>query len=218
VRAFPRESQVVLEVEDEGEGIPPELLPRVMEPFFTTKGRGQGTGLGLSTAFRTVEAHGGHLTLTSQRGVGTKVTVTLPAAGTQTPEAAAKPAPSAPLAGARVLLVDDEPAILSSLSQLLAGEGLQVTAFASAEEAWSWVQDQEVDAAVLDVLLPGMSGIQLASLLAARHPQVALVLSSGHGLTSLPPELAQHRRLALLQKPYPVKALLQLLQELLAKA
>lgn len=216
VRARRHEQHVLLQVEDEGVGIPPEMLPRVFEPFFTTKPRGQGTGLGLTTAFRTVEAHGGRLEIASTPGQGTCVSVLLPAAA---PPIAGVDVPTPPRVGiqARVLLVDDEPAILAALSNLLEQEGFQVAAFPTAEEAWAWAQRAQLEAAVLDVLLPGMSGVELALKLLSLHPQLALVFSSGHGVAQLPPELASHPKLAFQQKPYAVAALAQTLHQLLAR-
>lgn len=210
--ALRQEDKVVFQVEDQGKGIPPELLPRVLEPFFTTKPRGQGTGLGLTTAYRTVEAHGGQLTIWSQVNKGTRVTFSFPAA--EGPSAAPLKAASGPVAEspqALVLLVDDEPAILEGLAEGLRWEGYQVQAFTSGEEAWQWAQEHRADVVVLDMLLPGMDGLELAEKLSARDPEVAIIMSSGLVSGALPASLTSHRRLAFLQKPYTLRQLLEVL-------
>lgn len=207
-----QEDKVVFQVEDQGKGIPPEMLPRVLEPFFTTKPRGRGTGLGLTTAYRTVEAHGGQLRIWSEVNKGTRVTITLPAeAGTPTAPAQLPSGPGGVRPQGLVLLVDDEPAILEGLSDSLRWEGYQVQAFSSAEEAWQWAQEHRPDVVVLDVLLRGMDGLELAAKLYERDPEVAIILSSGFGLETLPPSLASHGKLAFLQKPYTIRQLLEVL-------
>ncbi len=217
IRAFPQDRQLVLEVEDRGSGIDPAHLPRVFDPFFTTKPLGQGTGLGLTTVYRTVEAHGGTVHIDSKLGVGTKVTVTLPLAAV--PEVV-QPTEQ-PLAregtqgvGCGVLLVDDEPTILDGLRQVLELEGFRVVCASSAEEALRLFQPNEIQVAVIDVLLPGINGMQLATHLLAKKPNLAVVFSSGHTWEALPPELAQRHAVVFLQKPYAAHVLVETLERL----
>lgn len=218
VRAYQQDAQVVLEVEDRGVGIAPEHLPRVFEPFFTTKPRGQGTGLGLTMAFRTVEAHGGTIHLDSKIGEGTRVTVRLPAAeGPAGPGRETKPAAEGTRRGCRVLLVDDEQAVLEGLEELLGMEGFAVVTASSAEEALAVFQPGAFDVAVVDVLLPGASGIALAQKLIASDPRLALVFASGHTPEVLPKELASRPRVMFLQKPFSVTVLLQTLERVLSQ-
>lgn len=216
VRAYHDNASVVLEVEDRGAGIAPEHLSRVFEPFFTTKPRGQGTGLGLSTALRTVEAHGGTIHIDSRLGEGTKVTVRLPAAEapaerTGETKAGVEGGPG----GSRVLLVDDERSVLEGLEELLEMEGFSVVTASSAEEALAVFQPGAFDVAVVDVLLPGVSGIALAQKLIQSDPQLALVFASGHTPEVLPHELASRPRVMFLQKPFSVRALLDTLRSVL---
>lgn len=214
ITAHRQEDKVVFQVEDQGKGIPPEILPRVLEPFFTTKPRGRGTGLGLTSAFRTVEAHGGQLDIWSEVNKGTRVTISLPAVvGLPTAPAQLSPSPGGKRSQALVLLVDDEPAILEGLGEGLAGEGYQVQAFASAEGAWQWAQEHQPDVVVLDVLLPGMDGLELAEKLLKKNPQVAIVVSSGFAPGVLPASLVFHKKLAFLQKPYTFSQLLETLDK-----
>lgn len=218
IRAYGGDSEVTIEVADRGVGIDPKDLPRVFEPFFTTKPRGKGTGLGLTTVYRIAEAYGGRVDISSRLGEGTTVRVVLPRAEVP-PEGGPELSPGEARAArqATVLLVDDERPILDGLCELLSLEGYRVIPAASGEEAWEVAQDQAPDVAVVDVLLPGMSGVQLATKLVAQNPELAVVFSSGHAPEALPPELAQRRRIAFLQKPYSVQELLGLLGNLLEK-
>lgn len=221
IRAYPRNGEVVLEVEDQGTGIDPVHLPRVFDPFFTTKPRGQGTGLGLTTVYRTVEAHGGTVAIDSRLGVGTKVTLTLPRIPppqTTKPSAAPSTLKASRPAGCGVLLVDDEPAILEGLRQVLELEGYRVVCAKSAEEALRSFQPSEIHVAVVDVLLPGVNGIQLAQHLLEKKPDLAVVFSSGHTPEALPPGLVSRDSVVFLQKPYTARVLLETVERLCSRA
>ncbi|MFZ5804909.1 MAG: ATP-binding protein [Acidobacteriota bacterium] len=220
IRAYPRNGEVVLEVEDQGTGIDPVHLPRVFDPFFTTKPRGQGTGLGLTTVYRTVEAHGGSVAIDSKLGVGTKVTLTLPRIPppqTTKPSAAPSTRKAPRPAGCGVLLVDDEPAILEGLRQVLELEGYRVVCAKSAEEALRSFQPSEIHVAVVDVLLPGVNGIQLAQHLLEKKPDLAVVFSSGHTPEALPPGLVSRDSVVFLQKPYTARVLLETVERLCSR-
>ena len=131
-----RES-VVLEVTDDGPGIPEEEQSKVFDPFFTTKDVGKGTGLGLSVAYAIVQEHGGRIWLTSKPGAGASFFVELPVVGqTLQPR---KPAP-APISleafkGVRVLVVEDEPALAAAVSEALGDAGFVVERAATARRA-----------------------------------------------------------------------------------
>ncbi|GBC80554.1 Sensor kinase CckA [bacterium HR09] len=221
IRVYPRNGEVVLEVEDHGTGIDPVHLPRVFDPFFTTKPRGHGTGLGLTTVYRTVEAHGGTVAIDSKLGVGTKVTLTLPRIPppqTTKPSAAPSTLKASRPAGCGVLLVDDEPAILEGLRQVLELEGYRVVCAKSAEEALRSFQPSEIHVAVVDVLLPGVNGIQLAQHLLEKKPDLAVVFSSGHTPEALPPGLVSRDSVVFLQKPYTARVLLETVERLCSRA
>lgn len=220
LRAFSENGQAVLEVEDHGTGIDPAHLPRVFDPFFTTKPLGQGTGLGLTTVYRTVEAHGGTVRIDSKLGVGTRVTLVLPVAAPPGPgQESAAPAPGMPAkkAGGGVLLVDDELSILEGLRQVLEMEGYRVACASSAEEAFRVFDPSKINVAVVDVLLPGVSGIQLAQRLLEVKPDLALIFSSGHTPEALPPELARRDSVVFLQKPYTAQVLLETVEKLCSR-
>ena len=214
LRAFQRENTAVLEVQDTGVGIPEALLPRVFEPFFTTKPPGRGTGLGLATVYRTVQAHGGEVRIASQVGEGTTVTVELPAAPPGE-RAAAAAASEAKLAGKCILVVDDEPEVLESLTELLRLEGAKVLSASSGEHALALAAQTAPDAAVVDLLMPGMSGVELARQLLAKDPHLPLVISSGHAPEPLGGGILDRPGTVFLQKPYRIAELITALSRLL---
>ncbi|MGC8915975.1 MAG: ATP-binding protein [Thermoanaerobaculum sp.] len=215
LRARGQGDRVVLEVEDQGVGIPEEILGRVFDPFFTTKAPGQGTGLGLTQVYRTVESHGGEVGMTSQVGRGTTVRIVLPR-GRPGVAAPKEESVQGSLAGKRILVVDDELVVLETLAQLLAAEGVEVVPASSGVEALERVGEGPLDAAILDVLMPGMSGTELARLLLARFSDLCLVFSSGHASESLDDALLLRSRTAFLRKPYRFEELVGTLQRLLS--
>ena len=172
-------SYVRLSISDTGIGMDEVTLARAVEPFFSTKGVGQGTGLGLSMVHGLAAPLGGALTLASELGVGTQADLWLPVAA-GLPEAA--PVERAPAANAgRALLVDDEELVRSAAAYTLGDLGYEVTEAASAEEAIQLLDaGLSPDLLVTDHLLPGMSGGDLARLLQARRPGLPILLISGY--------------------------------------
>jgi PAS domain S-box-containing protein len=160
VNIEPGQGEVCMEIRDSGVGIPAEDLPRVFDPFFSTKEH--GNGLGLSVSYTIVQAHGGEMTVRSVAGKGTTFVVRLPAA------AAAQGS-----ALRTVLLVDDDPAVAETLVSMLAREGLNVQCAATGEEALAAVARDSFDAIFLDVRLPDISGQEVYARLAAEHPEAA---------------------------------------------
>jgi PAS domain S-box-containing protein len=166
-----RGSQVVAEIADNGAGISSELLDRVFDPFFTTKPAGVGTGLGLPICHSIVSSLGGEITAESEIGRGTIFRITLPTCARMIPSRAATPfpfaAPAAPRV--RVLVVDDELPVASMLSKLLADEH-EVRITTSGREALELLQTDPFDVVLCDLLMPGMSGMDLHRQLAERSP------------------------------------------------
>lgn len=207
--------RVVLRVADTGSGIPTVLLDKVMEPFFTTKAPGEGSGLGLSSVYGFVRQSGGDMQIHSTVGQGTTVELWLPEAGTPLQPASPKfdsPLPL-PQPGTRVLLVEDDPEVRdTTLAQL---EALDVVAYGvgSAEEALAWIAEHGPLALVLsDISLgAGGNGIDLAAELRQRWPKLRVVLTSG-----LPQEVhhshpAWQAEQPFLAKPFDLAALAALL-------
>jgi len=179
--------QVTVEIADAGVGMAPEVLARAVEPFFTTRPIGSGSGLGLSIAHGIVTAAGGRLGLDSAPARGTRVTVSLPAAPPAvTP--AATPAPAAPQGGAArptVLVVDDEPLVGRSLARLLRSSH-DVTLLDSAAEAHRRLAAGERwDAILCDLMMPGLSGMDLEERLRTDAPDTVarIVYMTGGAFT-----------------------------------
>ncbi|HTB81069.1 MAG TPA: PAS domain S-box protein [Opitutaceae bacterium] len=170
----------VLMVTDTGAGIPPEILDRIFDPFFTTKGEGQGTGLGLSTVRGIVKGHGGFLTVDSKIGRGTTFRIYLPAV--LSPPSALLPS-SASTAGRStgILLVDDEPMILSALELVLADEGYRVFTALSAKEALGIFEASrsELHLIVTDIRLKDANEMEFIRALRARDPHCPIIAISG---------------------------------------
>ncbi|HEY6079312.1 MAG TPA: PAS domain S-box protein [Polyangiaceae bacterium] len=152
-----------LEIQDTGIGIPEEYLRRVFDPFFTTKPVGVGTGLGLSISHRIVSEFGGEIGIESQHQRGTLVWIALEPAAPEAewrPKQATLPPPSNRDHTARILIVDDEPAILRALTRVL--QGYQVTRALSGKEALTQIeQSGPFDVVFCDVMMPELSGIDV---------------------------------------------------------
>jgi CheY-like chemotaxis protein len=178
--SIPDPDTVEVDVEDTGEGMTPEVLARVMEPFFTTKAVGKGTGLGLSVTHGVVAAHGGTLEILSRPGEGTRVKLRLPRL--RKPVQAAPALPGKPASGlAKVLVVDDEQDVRELLAEMLAMAGAtEVTGVPSGEDAIASLKRGEIpDLVILDHNMPGLDGARTLQLIRAEHPDLPVLVSSG---------------------------------------
>ncbi|QDG53175.1 PAS domain S-box protein [Persicimonas caeni] len=172
VRTRTDDSWVIVEVQDSGGGITTEQLPRIFDPFYTTKPVGQGTGLGLYICQQIVEAHDGEIEFESKPGKGTTARIKLPHA--DTPHNTAKPVSSAPNeTRARILLIDDEPLIGRSLSRTLRPDH-DVEVETSAAKALARLQAGErFDVILCDLMMPDMTGMDFFEQLAETSPDLA---------------------------------------------
>jgi two-component system cell cycle sensor histidine kinase/response regulator CckA len=170
----------LLEVSDDGVGIPPDVLPHIFEPFFTTKDR-RGTGLGLSTTFGVIHQHAGQLDVESQIGVGTTFRAHLPLIDTPVAERMT-PSPLEHVPHARrVLLVDDDGPLLRVLARALEGEGYLVQALSSPADALARLDGGlEVDLVVSDVHMPAMEGPAFVRAVRDRRPAMPAVFITGY--------------------------------------
>lgn len=205
-----------LEVADNGTGMSQEVVARALEPAFTTKPTGSGTGLGLAIVHGAVQQAGGHVSLRSVEGRGTTVSIllplttptptlapTLPEPTTQAPEPPAEG--GAPSLGRTVLLAEDDPAVLEITRRVLTEGGYDVIAVSNAEAALEQAGRRSFDLVLTDHSMPGVSGLELAERLAARHPETPAIVMSGYVA-----EVAdgQGAHVAWLQKPFGARALL----------
>lgn len=210
--------QAVLEVRDTGCGIPEDILPRIFEPFFSTKGLG-GTGLGLAVVHGIATGHGGRVEVESQVGQGSTFRVFLPVSS-RTPEApppAHKLEAAAHPAGLRLLLVEDDEEAREALSQVLRSLGYQVTAVANAEEAGRLPAEPPYHILLTDFLLPGANGAQVAAGLVERWPSLAVVVMSGYTEDKVFNEQVLAGQVRFLPKPFTIEKLAQELAAALAE-
>jgi nitrogen-specific signal transduction histidine kinase/CheY-like chemotaxis protein len=170
-----REGWAVLSVSDTGRGMSREVQSQLFTPFFTTRPQDGGTGLGLSICFGIVEALGGRLEVSSAEGVGSRFEVWLPIAGATPRSGAPRPSATPPVAQplSRVLVVDDDPNVLTALSRVLRHEH-QLVPVSNGDDALTLLRDgQRFDAVLCDLMMPGMSGIDLFEQASAHAPDVA---------------------------------------------
>ncbi|WP_283150096.1 ATP-binding protein [Silvimonas soli] len=172
---------VVISVTDTGSGIQPELIDKVMEPFFTTRALGEGSGLGLSSVYGFVRQSGGDVQIQSTVGKGTTVSLWLPPSSAES-ERILLPGPlvEGEVTG-RVLVVEDDPAVKDTALAMLRTLGAQAAGVSGADEAQRWLaQNEPVELVLSDISLGmGGNGIALAAVIAKRWPQTRVVLMSG---------------------------------------
>jgi len=166
---------VYVEVEDDGPGVPAAVRDRIFNPFFTTKGIGDGTGLGLSVSYGLVQEHGGAIELVQETEAGARFRVSLPLVEGE-PERDEQPWPARddvkPLAGRHVLVAEDEPMVLELFGQLLGEEGATVDLARDGREAWEKLSSRDYDLIVADLRMPNLDGRQLYELAAEERPEM----------------------------------------------
>ncbi|HWQ08220.1 MAG TPA: ATP-binding protein, partial [Holophaga sp.] len=199
---------VEVAVSDSGQGMTPEVLAKALEPFFTTKPKGRGTGLGLSRVYGTVKAHGGSVEIQSAPGRGTTVLIRLPSrAATVRRSEAPDTGPEATEA-LRILLVDDEPILLDTLCDALQAAGHAVEPVASGEAALARLAAPlRFDLVLLDHNMPGLSGLQTLIQIRQRHPGLPVILSSGFLDPETEASLEGMPQAWVLKKPYSTQEL-----------
>jgi signal transduction histidine kinase len=165
---------VLVEIADDGPGVPEDVLPKIFDPFFTTKEVGKGTGLGLTVAYAIIQEHGGTISAASRAGEGASFRIELPTAAAR-PTAIRPPiaAPERALAGAAVLIVEDEPALASAVVEGLGDAGYIVTHAVDGEAALASVAAQTFDAIVCDLKMPRLDGPSFYRAIAASSPALA---------------------------------------------
>ena len=217
---MPATDYVLLEVADEGEGIPPDVQERIFEPYFTTKEVGKGTGLGLSTVFGIVKQSGGYIFCDSTLGEGTTFRIYLPRhveteeeRGQRLEEErrAAKAAAQVDLTGkGLILLVEDEDAVREFAVRALTQRGYEVMEAASAELALDLMEEmredgRDVDLIVSDVVMPGMDGPTMIRELRKMGVTAPVVFMSGHAEDAFAENLDEGVEFTFLAKPFTLK-------------
>jgi nitrogen-specific signal transduction histidine kinase len=206
---------VVIAVTDTGTGMTDEVKARIFEPFFTTKGVGKGTGLGLATTYGIVKQSGGHIEASSQVGVGTTFKVYLPAIAAQAAESGVG---YLKVQGGTeaVLLVEDQEDVRKFAMLALQAYGYAVTTATDGQDALRLVDDgHPVDILVTDVVMPVMSGRELAEALRARYPKLKILFVSGYTDDAVVKHGVLEADVAFLQKPYTPLAFARKVREVL---
>jgi PAS domain S-box-containing protein len=213
---------VMIAVSDTGSGMDEETVARIFEPFFTTKGEGEGTGLGLSTTYGIVKQSGGHIWVKSELGRGTTFRVYLPReSGGGEPAFHDLAVPHTLEEGSEtVLLVDDDDMVRALATEILRRCGYTLLAAGHGEEAVriSSAFGGPIDLLVTDVVMPGMSGIELAGRLTASIPSLKVIYITGYTATSLDRAGILKAGVNLLQKPFSPASLAKKVREVLDAA
>ena len=234
------EKRVLLEVRDDGPGIPPAIQARIFDPFFTTKPAGVGTGLGLSIVLGIVREHGGRLHLTSNVGQGTIFAIEFPAmSALEMPAPAAggsllRPRPEllptsevldtvsagaslGPWAGARVLVLEDEPTVARLIADVLDDEGLRVDVLHDPREALHRVASEDYTLAICDMKMPELDGEHFFQALAhAKNPlRERFLFVTGDVLAAHTRDFLERNHLPHVAKPFRVEELTAKIRDLL---
>jgi two-component system, cell cycle sensor histidine kinase and response regulator CckA len=201
---MPPGDYVKIAISDTGTGMDGETLKRIFEPFFTTKSDKGGSGLGLASAYGIIRNHGGIIKATSKPGVGSTFNIFLPSSKKNFEEENEAANKGLVFGRGGILLVDDEPMILSSASELLKMLGYTVYQSASGQEAVSTylAKKDYIDLVILDMILPGMSGAQVLKMLKESNPDVKIILSSGYGMQGEVQNVMESGCRGFIQKPY----------------
>ena len=239
-KGMPPGEYVLVEVEDTGSGIAPDIIDKIFDPFYTTKDIGKGTGLGLSTVYGIVKQTGGFIYVDSEVGRGTVFRIFLPryipdADDAQAPQLPETTAPA--IAGAisaadetrhsaatdltgqgTILLVEDEEGLRALNARGLASRGYTVIEAGNGVEALEELEKQggQVDLVVSDVVMPEMDGPTLMKELRRRNPQIKIIFVSGYAEDAFDKSLPEHEQFNFLPKPFTLKQLVTAVKETMA--
>jgi PAS domain S-box-containing protein len=222
VRRYPElkpGNYVMLAITDTGTGMSEEVKARVFEPFFSTKGVGQGTGLGLSTCYGIIKQSGGHISVYSEPGRGTTFKIYLPQVEQKVkiPIQRLNP-PDLPGGTETILLVEDDPALREMAATLLRRLSYTVLTAANGVEALSLNHKRgsgDIDLLFTDVVMPHMSGRELADRVRALYPRTRILFTSAYTENAIVHQGVLNKGVALLQKPFTPSALAHKVREML---
>ncbi|MGX4640508.1 response regulator [Massilia sp. SYSU DXS3249] len=177
----PGGEHVCLAITDTGCGMPPEVLAKIFDPFYTTKAPGKGTGLGMSMVYGFVKQSGGEIRIESRAGQGTTIRIYLPRAHGEAQQHEGGAGVSVHGAGETVLVVDDDAAVVASTTEILAGLGYRVLGAGDGEQALAILRGAAVDLLFTDLSMPGaVDGAALVGQCRALAPATRILLTSGH--------------------------------------
>jgi CheY-like chemotaxis protein len=221
VRSFEDGPDVVVQVQDNGPGIPAEVLPRIFDSFFTTKPRGVGTGLGLPISQGIVRSMGGEITVDSRPNAGCIFRVRLPAvaapAVVEPPEAVRPPQG---FARRRILAVDDEALLLKAYRRMLSDYHDVVTALGAQEALRVLDKESQFDVILCDLQMPDISGAELYAMVSGRYPSLAerFIFVTGGAFSSDAKRFLEVSDCAVINKPFRVEELLGMIEQIAGSA
>jgi CheY-like chemotaxis protein len=194
---------VKLEIIDSGTGIPPQVLDKIFDPFFSSKEEGKGTGLGLSIVYGIIQSYGGVIDVESEINKGTHFSIFLPATThkkTSNNIATFK----IPKGKGKIMLVDDESMLRETVSHMLESMAYDVFLVNDGKEAVGFYEKKsnEIDLIIMDIQMPEMDGIEAASLIWGKDPEAKIIFSSGYADPARLDELRRKGIKEVLRKPY----------------
>jgi CheY-like chemotaxis protein len=209
---------VLLAVSDTGVGMDAAILERAFEPFFTTKDVGEGTGLGLATAYGIVRQSGGHIWADSELGHGTTFKIFLPRAD---PSAVEAPAPEVrPIQkgrGGRILVVEDEEGLRALVATILRRRGYEAEVAADGPAALTAAKAAPIDLLLTDVVLPGMGGLEISAEVRKIRPEARVLFMSGYTADAIDQRSLLERDAVLLEKPFSADDLVAAIEKALGR-
>lgn len=207
----------MLTVSDTGEGISKDVLPHVFEPFYTTKGVGKGSGLGLAMVYGVVEQSGGTIWVHSEPGMGASFDIYFPVEDRGSASDNEQPPVAVEKGSERLLLVEDEVSVREYAARVLRSWGYEVFEAGSGREALEVIVGLEpgIDLLVTDVIMPGMTGPELADRLLERRPDLPVVYMSGYTRDSVIRRGVKDGDMRFLQKPFGATELVARIRDVL---
>jgi PAS domain S-box-containing protein len=211
-------SYVLSTITDTGTGMDKETMERIFDPFFTTKEMGRGTGLGLSSVYGIVKAHGGYIDVDSERGHGTTFSIYLPASEKEL-QKVVRTAEEVVKGTGTVLLVDDEDMVLQVGQELLEAVGYRVLVAKDGKEGIRVYKKNmgSIDIVILDMVMPNMGGAETYDCIKEINPDAKVLLSSGHSIGGEVGEMLERGCNGFIQKPFTLKELSAKVTEILTK-
>jgi PAS domain S-box-containing protein len=217
---LPSGQYACLKISDTGVGMPREVIDRAFEPFFTTKPKGEGTGLGLATVYGIVTQARGYVQIYSEPGLGTTLTILLPATDHSVDGQSAPEKEVGGGAGETVLIVEDEPAMREVTRRILSRRGYHVMAAATGHEAIELAARHpgDIDVLLTDVVMPRMLGKEAAERIRALRPGIKVLFMSGYARGVLDSQGVLEADVNLVEKPFTEVRLLAQLRQVVASA
>ena len=222
-KPLPAAEYVLIEVEDTGTGMPPEVQARIFEPFFSTKEVGKGTGLGLSTVYGIIKQTGAHIFFDSKVGKGTTFRIFVPRYVPREGEVPVQPEAQVEIADltgtATILLVEDEEAVRAFAARALQSRGYRVFEASSGVEALEVMQESggSVDLVVSDVVMPELDGPSMLRELRKTRPDLKIIFVSGYAEDAFRKNLPVDEKFHFLPKPFSLKQLAVAVKETLGQ-